>query len=97
MHAVKGWSEPFNLNWSTSDAKAFELVDELTLPAENRLVEFDFMLGIACREKWTWRAVFCPKDAFRIKQHSAGEGPTRPEAICRAYLAAMEYLKGKKA
>jgi hypothetical protein len=83
------WKPESLADWSTSDAKAFELVDEL---------DTQFFLERYGQPKWEWAAVFlyrfgggAPGKEFR------GVGPTRPEAICRAYLAAMEYLKGKKA
>jgi hypothetical protein len=82
--------------WSTSDERAFELVDELTLPANNRLTEFDFVLGLAIRKPWTWVACFTTITGFQLKDQYRGEGITRPEAICRAYIAAMEYMKDKR-
>lgn len=89
--------------WSTSDAEAFELVDEVAEP-----LFFIERYGKSGDKRWKAHFAFgqrityfdeargatvsipdVPKDIF-------GEGPTRPEAICRAYLAAMEYMKGKK-
>jgi hypothetical protein len=68
-----------NGQWSTSDAKAFELVDELGM-------EFKIE-GKQSR----WSAVF---DVYG--QHHQETSQTRPEAICRAYIAAVEWMKEKE-
>jgi hypothetical protein len=66
--------------WSTSDAKALELVDELGM---------QFRLE---GNPGHWSAVF---DVYG--QHHIDGGTTRPEAICRAYIAAREWLKATAA
>lgn len=84
--------------WSTSDAKAFELVDELAPATDKKDPEWGFMCGIFGKE---WNATFYKAvhrngdlvcDPIRLE----GNAPTRPEAICRAYLAAMEWMKARK-
>jgi hypothetical protein len=73
--------------WSTSDTKAFELVDEIDH-------HFALERGLSSDTEaweWEWRAGFML--GAEIRMHAA---PTRPEAICRAYLAAMEWMKGRK-
>lgn len=70
--------------WSRSDAKALELVDEL--------IEGHPGTGInITRERQTgrWMVAICPGDWVH------GEAATRPEAICRAYIAAREWMATK--
>ncbi len=72
--------DPESPLWSTSDAKAFELVDELTATNGFKLqwnpdtevwsCEFDVAIG-------------------------RGRAATRSEAICCAYIAAREWIKEK--
>lgn len=77
--------DPERFWWSTSDAKAFELVDEL------RAVGWFFSMQ-DMRDK-TWRACFVNDGAGHTGMQA---GPTRPEAICRAYIAAREWMAGKE-
>ena len=69
--------------WSESDAKALELVDELAAKG------FRFSLRTAEVGRG-WIVYFHNAQAFDALD---GGGYTRPEAICRAYLAAMEWMK----
>ena len=70
-------------SWAESDAKAFELVDEISAP-----VVFELKRS---RLPDTWYAWFSFAD-----HNSVGYGATRPEAICKAYIAAREYLEKRK-
>lgn len=73
-------------DWSTSDAKAFELVDEIDH-------HFALERGLSSDTEaweWEWRAGFML--GAEIRMHVA---PTRPEAICRAYIAAREWMTAK--
>ncbi len=80
--------------WSTSDAKAFELVDEIMRADPKVCFNLDHHYG----SLYPWNA------RFRIGFGIVGEdftgaycdGQTRPDAICRAYIAAIEWMKGKK-
>jgi hypothetical protein len=89
------WKPESLADWSTSDTKAFELVDELQ--------DLQFVLSRACNSHTgaptdVWIARFARDWSEAAGGIQIGQGlGTRPEAICRAYLAAMEYLKGKKA
>jgi len=87
-------------SWSTSDAKAFELVDEVLGACPS-----DFALLLS---EGRWIATFgllSPDGDIGLKRQNGiaychlkdGSTPTRPEAICRAYLAAMEWMKARKA
>jgi hypothetical protein len=82
--------------YSTDDAKALELVDELA-PVTAGSPEWGFMCGCFGKE---WNATFYR--SVRTKPHGEiivhpdhqfeGDAPTRPEAICRAYIAAREWM-----
>jgi hypothetical protein len=79
--------------WSTSDSKALELVDEL----QGRM---SFLL--CCSPSGIlWCARFSPvitgMDALNPPKSPVfdGDAPTRPEAICRAYIAAREWMAKK--
>lgn len=99
----EGWVEPtpkgewyhaaFNCDWSGSDSKALELVDELTRPDSSRLHMFAVNLQFC--EDFGWRALFQAHGPGRhqVKWKQCCEGPTRPEAICRAYIAAREWME----
>ena len=74
--------------WSTSDSKALELVDEYP--------EAGFSLhrfGSTSGEYRPWAARFTFRRPGQPDWNIQGEAPTRPEAICRAYLAAMTWMK----
>lgn len=83
--------------YSESDAKALELVDELVTQERNdRLYCFDFGLALSARNPWEWAAWFVPsptRTGARIS--TQGRGPTRAEAICRAYLSAREWMNNQ--
>lgn len=91
------------LTWTSDDAKALELVDELVVDQPD---------GAGCRFmliKWEprsekparWEARFEPywidgKYTMTAQGHRFdGQGQTRPEAICRAYIAAREWMAGR--
>lgn len=80
--------------WSTSDSKALELVDEL---------RGKFAFYLSCSPSgihWyatlspvvTGLAALNPPDGPNF----TGDGISRPEAICRAYLAAVEWMKARR-
>jgi hypothetical protein len=68
--------------WSTSDSKALELVDEIPAPTVFKLERSSL--------PDTWYAYF----AFPGR-NAVGFASTRPEAICRAYIAAREWMATK--
>jgi hypothetical protein len=70
------------VSWSTSDAKALELVDEM-------VVDTDFRLSYNSRSG-AWTA-----EIGRISPCQA-VGETRAEAICKVYIAWMAYLRGAR-
>jgi hypothetical protein len=79
-------------SWSTSDSKALELVDELLAEFNH---EWEIMIRkIPCSRVW-WVAISDKENTFwRHKGHSfEAEASTRPEAICRAYIAAREWME----
>jgi hypothetical protein len=78
-------------NWSTSDTKALELVDELVDGPEKLPFE---LLILSETRSGRWMARFHYASSQQSPQ--GGVGATRPEAICRAYVAAMEWMKGRK-
>lgn len=70
-------------DWSTSDSKALELVDEM---------KTDYKMVFISRQG-DWFAEF-----FVLNQYvGGGLAKTRPEAICRAYIAAREWMATKGA
>lgn len=76
--------------WSTSDAKALELVDEL-VTFEDGWTGFE-ILTLSVTNGYRWRAGFLHREKEWL-----GVGHTRPEAICRAYIAAVDWMKAGKA
>jgi hypothetical protein len=85
--------------WSTSDTKALDLVDEILTACE-----CDFALQITEEKKWIATFGIISRDgdiALKIPGGlkccfiKDGSAPTRPEAICRAYIAAKEFLNKK--
>ncbi len=76
------FGEPY---WSTSDAKALELVDEL------RTEGMAFIMRSA-EVGSGWLASFYPEMDTKFFQ---GGWHTRPGAICRAYIAAREWMATK--
>jgi hypothetical protein len=68
--------------WSTDDAKALELVDEVR-------GKLEFVLKT---HGGGWFAYFLHLPSCQTMD---GEAPTRPEAISRAYLAAMAWMRGR--
>ena len=76
----------FNCNWSGSDSKALELVDDLDTQC------FIERFG---QPNWKWAAVFIYRTPGLPGPTFRAEGTTRPEAICRAYIAAREFLNQK--
>lgn len=104
----EGWMEPlskggewyhaaFNCNWSTSDSKALELVDELGQHHPSRMWKFFFRLD-QLENGQGWRAVFWQDLQGKMipPRKYTGQDPTRPKAICRAYIAAVTWMRGKK-
>lgn len=77
--------------WSTSDSKALELVDELTRPAAARMHDYAFSLTWDPGTK-QWTAIFFRDGEVMFFLERA---PTRPEAICRAYIAAVTWMRGR--
>jgi hypothetical protein len=84
------WHSPINCDWSTSDTKAFELVDEL---------QGKFALELKSSPSGlTWSACFkevktgFPEALCGSFYAFTVEDVSRPEAICRAYIAAKEYI-----
>jgi hypothetical protein len=89
--------------WSTSDSKALELVDELCVDqpdgmgARFHLIRWEAKGTKAAR----WEARIEPywlDGQYTLTQQGNrfdGEGPTRPEAICHAYIAAREWMAGR--
>lgn len=71
--------------WSTSDAKAFELVDELN--TQFFIERFGNPI--------IWAAVFLYRNNALHEKDFRSEGKTRAEAICRAYIAAKEWMATK--
>lgn len=97
---------PQNWGWSTSDAKALELVDELVYDAPNRMARFRFILiswNATAIKPARWEARFEPYETDEGRTYTSsghrfdGQAPTRPEAICRAYIAAREWMKERAA
>jgi hypothetical protein len=84
-----------NWGWSTSDTKALELVDEwIAEDPENRQFSIRYSSQhVGDRWQCSLRPGFLPQWGIAWVE----DAPTRPEAICRAYLAAMEWMKGRKA
>lgn len=84
--------------WTSSDAKAFELVDELAGEKNVRMAQVLFQLHYykshyRLDQTWKWAAQFSVNGMEGIRVLGDGESRTRPEAICRAYIAAMEWFK----
>lgn len=73
-----------SLNWSTSDSKALELVDELGHPF--------LMEGL--RDHWT-ASITILGARGQCDNFFQENGATRPEAICRAYIAAVTWMRGR--
>jgi hypothetical protein len=73
--------------WSTSDSKALELVDELVDIKGPRLFFSLNLLSETPSARWL----------AQFTHETRGVGATRPEAICRAWLAAMTWMKERKA
>lgn len=76
--------------WSTSDSKALELVDEFP--------EIGFTLdhfGTAIMKGGYWSAQFRIPRGHSPDWNIRAEAATRPEAICRAYIAAVTWMRGR--
>lgn len=84
-------SERGHEGWSISDSKALELVDELGRDHPARMWNHFFRLD-QLEIGQGWRAVFWEDLKGRMipPRKFTGQGMTRPEAICRAYIAAMK-------
>lgn len=87
-------STPFG--WSTDIAKAFELVDEVCGPRSDRVRCVSF--AIVCAEPGDWRhfAKFFHWAGDHSEEIGHGDGATRPEAICRAYIALKEWERARR-
>lgn len=71
--------------WSTSDAKAFELVDEMLAAIAGRM---DVSIYYAS-SPGVWNCDINVDSMTEVERW----GRTRPEAICRAYIALKEWEK----
>lgn len=86
-------------NWSTSDAKAFDLVDEVSQKTPERTGRWYLRM----QEEYAspgldfmpWDAMFLYCVGPEIKHKVRERGKTRAEAICRAYIALKEW-EGKR-
>ncbi len=77
------------LVWTGSDADALDLVDEI----QNAMFFFErFGTGVK-----TWRAVFSFRGDGSTWKDFEGRSQSRPEAICKAYIAAREWMVTKAA
>lgn len=85
------------LGWSVLDAAAFDLVDELTQADASKPHNFGLRMMYFPEMGWQVQFIAFETGKHMIKWKEVHEAPTRPEAICRAYLAAMEWMKGRKA
>jgi hypothetical protein len=84
-------------SWTTFDSKALELVDELAGEKNYMLAGVLFTLAYfkshhRLNRGWFWAARFSIEGLDGIRIIGDGEAPTRPEAICRAYIAAREFM-----
>lgn len=87
------------LRWATSEDEAWGLVDELADP-----LFFIERYGKPGQKRWKAHFAFGRRLTWFDESRNAtisvpdapfdayGEGATRPEAICRAYIAAREYI-----
>lgn len=82
--------------WSTSDAKAFELVDELTSPNNSRLREWFFYICTDSTNIGDWMASFLLGRKPRYHDPISKIGKTRAEAICKAYIAVIDWERGSR-
>ena len=74
--------------WSTSDAKAFELVDEM----ESQFPPYHFQLArLPDPNGWRGKFTMDVGDKMMAPRKYTGQGNTRAEAICRAYIALKEW------
>lgn len=103
---MKQFHAAFNCNWASSDSKALELVDELTHDAPNRLGNFSFSFKVMADGRLSaefvypgFRAVVPREDMARLAgdHHRFGASDEntpdgRRRAICRAYIAAWEWM-----
>lgn len=91
-------------NWSTSDAKAFELVDEVCASGLHY-----FSMFLSCEgdtrewsadlfSYWPWLCSFTrqTRKDDRGSIIAKGFGNSRPEAICRAYIEAKKWMTRNK-
>lgn len=79
-------------SWSTSDSRALELVDELGAAKRVLVLRLELMAPLA-DEKREWMCTVT-LDGGKYKNTTfAPIAPTRPEAICRAYIAAREWME----
>ena len=83
-----GWTVP-PAWWSGDEVKAWELVDEL-VGKDNAGAPFE-MLTYSQTPNSQWLARFYIGRSQWQNYHT-GLGSTRPEAICRAWIASKEYL-----
>lgn len=95
LEYIEGQEAPM---WSQDIAKAFELVDEICIDQDNKkgarfhLIQWEAKTGIAAH----WEARIEPYwidgeyTLTQVGNRFDGRGQTRPEAICRAYIALRE-------
>jgi hypothetical protein len=82
------WGDGAGL-WSTSDSKALELVDEVQAAEPGST--FNLFGGLGKYDRlpvWVAHFTFW-SGTVNTKE---GRAATRPEAICRAYIAAREWM-----
>jgi hypothetical protein len=93
-----------DLNWSASDARALELVDELVRQNPNRPRDIGFALyyevaypmGSESVRIIQWQCSFYEEDGNKkIREIAHAMGFSRPESICRAYIAVRERMATK--
>lgn len=81
--------------WSRDDSKALELVDEMK--------DAQFYMHGSTPNPRRWWVMFQFHDMKYVTPYGVkefkfeGDGPTRPEAICRAYIAAVTWMRERKA
>lgn len=85
-HEEKWFHLASECNWSTSDSKALELVDEMTIRDE--ICGFELFL-LATVPKRIWKAQF---HVHGDPRQIPAVAESRPEAICRAYIACREWM-----
>lgn len=84
------WHSPINNRWSTSEHMALDLADELT-DAGLHVTIASWNPGDGRRVVVKVAGLDGGPDAFKLKI----EGSVRSETICRAWIAAREWMVGR--